>query len=255
VELYKILYDSTDRWAEPVEQTADMRASLRFRHCVTAQHWWTWLETLYVVKQQPQRSAKHHKLLWAKSRRDYEVARANLEARAGQTERAQRLIFPSSGGGVVDNAYWDEVETTTADGTISKEWHFITDPEKVANRALEHVQGLFPQPLGWRPELRGATFPAGYAFEGCTVVSPRLTDILTAVDEVDLGAVLLPMTMPDLTALIRQQKANSAPGMSGITYGHLRAMSDMHRLVCLKLINRFISTPRTLRGQRNRKDA
>jgi hypothetical protein len=129
-------------------------------------------------------SAKHHKTMWAQSRRDYEIARANLEARAGQTERAQRLIFPSSGGGVVDSAYWEEVETTATDGTTTKEWHFITDPEKAANKALGHVQGLFPQPLGWRPKLRGATFPVGYAFEGCTVVSPRLTDILTAVDEV-----------------------------------------------------------------------
>ena len=83
---------------------------------------------------------------------------------------------------MVDNAYWEEVETTAKDDTTTKEWHFITDPEKVANKALEHVQGLFPQPLGWRPELRGATFPVGYAFEGCTVVSPRLTDILTAVE-------------------------------------------------------------------------
>ena len=82
-ELYKIMYDSTDRWAEPAEQAADMRASLRYRHCVTAQHWWTWLERLYAIKQQLQRSAKHHKLLWAKSRREYEIARANLEARAG----------------------------------------------------------------------------------------------------------------------------------------------------------------------------
>ena len=48
------------------------------------------------------------------------------------------------------------------------------------------------------------------------------------------------MTIDDFEALLRGQTGDSSPGISGLTYGHLRAMSRKHRLVYLLLINRFI---------------
>jgi hypothetical protein len=140
----------------------------------------------------------------------------------------------------VDNAFWQEVEVTDEEGSTEKEWHFITDPEAVANKALEQVQALFPRPLGWRPELPDAVFPADYAFAGHKVTSPELDEILSNIDKVDLTDVLVPMILEDLDALLRQHTKDSAPGISGVTYGHLRAMSPEHRQVCLQMVNRFI---------------
>jgi hypothetical protein len=110
----------------------------------------------------------------------------------------------------------------------------------VEEEALRHVQKLFPQPLGWRPEVRGATFPAGYACAGDRVVPQTLEEILNEVEQVDFSEVLQPMTMDDFEALLLRQTGDSSPGISGLTYGHLRAMSRKHRLVYLHLINRFI---------------
>ncbi len=110
----------------------------------------------------------------------------------------------------------------------------------VEEEALRHVQKLFPQPLGWRPEVRGATFPAGYACAGDKVVPPILEEILNEVEKVDFSGVLQPMTMGDFEALLLRQTGDSSPGSSGLTYGHLRAMSRKHRLVYLHLVNRFI---------------
>ena len=180
--------------------------------------------------------------MWASSRRDHEVARATQEARAGRTARALRLIFPEMGGGTVDNAFWQETEVTDEKGNTEKEWHFITDPEAVANKALEQVQALFPSPLGWRPELTDAVFPSDYAFAGHKVTSPELGEIPNNTDKVDLTDVLVPMVLEDLDALLRRhtKDSDSAPGISGVTYGHLRAMSPKHRQVCLQMTNRFI---------------
>jgi hypothetical protein len=102
------------------------------------------------------------------------------------------------------------------------------------------VQNLFPKPLGWSPEAPEARFPADYAFAGHSVVSPELAEILHQRDDVDFTGVLQPMTMDDFEQLLAQQTADSSPGMSGISYGHLRSMSRKHRLLYLQMINRFI---------------
>ena len=116
-----------------------------------------------------------------------------------------------------------------ADGKDTDAWHFVTDPERVEEEALRHVQNLFPKPLGWSPEALGAKFPPGYAFADHPVVSSELVAILHHCDEVDFTGVLQPMTMEDFEQLLAQQSADSSPGMSGISYGHLRSMSRKHQ--------------------------
>jgi hypothetical protein len=119
-------------------------------------------------------------------------------------------------------------------------WHYEADPKQAEEEALRHVQNLFPQPLGWRPEAPEATFPPGYACEGETVVPTELAAILQGYDPVDFSKVLKPMTMDDFDALLLHQTDDSTPGITGLTYGHLRSMSRKHRLVYLHLVNRFI---------------
>ncbi len=48
------------------------------------------------------------------------------------------------------------------------------------------------------------------------------------------------MTLDDFEQLLAQQTADSSPGMSGISYGHLRSMSRKHRLLFLEMVNRFL---------------
>jgi hypothetical protein len=50
-----------------------------------------WLEKLTHVRTQLHRIAKHHKTLWEKSRRDFEVAKATQEGRAGKLQRAMHM--------------------------------------------------------------------------------------------------------------------------------------------------------------------
>ena len=59
--------------------------------------------------------------------------------------------------------------------------------------ALRHVSSMFPIPLLWKPYEAGATFPAGYAFEGKPVASKKLSTILTTIDPVDFTGVLDPI--------------------------------------------------------------
>ena len=237
---YSLVFHSEDKWAETLVDTADMRSSLRFSHCHTGADWLQWLTTLGRVCQRLQRISKHHRKLWETSRREFEVAKATQEGRAGKLRRAMNLIFPSSSPGVADNAYWRKTTVTGPHGLPEEVWLFETDPAMVEEEALRHVQNLFPQPLGWRPEMRGATFPAGYACAGDRVVPPELEEILHDVEKVDFSTVLQPMTIDDFEALLRGQTGDSSPGISGLTYGHLRAMSRKHRLVYLLLVNRFI---------------
>jgi hypothetical protein len=150
------------------------------------------------------------------------------------------LIFPNTSSGVADNAFWEQTRFQDADGNDMEEWHFITDPARVEEEALRHVQNLFPKPLGWSPEAPGAQFPEGYAFAGQPVVSPGLAEILHRCDSVDFTGVLQPMTMDDFEQLLAQQTADSSPGMTGISYGHLRSMSRKHRLLYLQMANRLI---------------
>jgi hypothetical protein len=150
------------------------------------------------------------------------------------------LIFPASSPGVADSAYWRKAVVVGPHGLEEEVWLFETDPTMVEEEALRHVQNLFPLPLGWRPEVRGATFPEGYACVGARVVPPDLEETLNAAEQVDFSEVLRPMSMDDFEALLLRQTDDSTPGISGLTYGHLRAMSRRHRLVYLHLINHFI---------------
>ena len=238
--VHDLIFHSEDRWADTITDTADMRKALRFYHCQTPADWRTWLCSLDEVRKRLQRMAKHHRKLWDDNRQEYEVAKATREGRAGKLQRAMNLIFPSASAGVADNAFWEQVRGHDADGKDTEEWHFVTDPERVEEEALRHVQNLFPKPMGWSPEAPDAKFPPGYAFADHPVVSPELAAILHQCDEVDFTGVLQPMTMDDFEQLLAQQTADSSPGMSGISYGHLRSMSCKHRLLYLRLINRFI---------------
>ena len=237
---HSLVFHVEDKWAESLADTADMRRSLRFNHCRSGADWLQWLTILGKVCQRLRRIAKHHRKLWKTSRRDFEVAKATQEGRAGKLRRAMNLIFPASSPGVADNAYWRKTTVMGAQGLPEEVWLFETDPTMVEEEALRHVQKLFPQPLGWRPEVRGATFPMGYACAGDKVVPPALEEILNAVEPVDFSDVLQPMSMDDFEALLLRQTDDSSPGITGLTYGHLRAMSRQHRLVYLHLINRFI---------------
>jgi len=88
------------------------------------------------------------------------------------------LIFPASSPGVADNAYWRKATVVGPQGAEEEVWLFETDPSMVEEEALRLVQNLFPQPLGWRPEVRGATFPESYACRGEKVVPPELEEIV-----------------------------------------------------------------------------
>ncbi|MFN9909177.1 MAG: hypothetical protein ACK56F_24165, partial [bacterium] len=103
---------------------------------------------------------------------------------------------------MADNAFWEQVRGQDNDGNDTEEWHFVTDPERVEEEALRHVQNLFPKPLGWSPEAPEARFPADYAFAGHSVVSPELAEILHQRDDVDFTGVLQPMTMDDFEQLL-----------------------------------------------------
>jgi hypothetical protein len=116
----------------------------------------------------------------------------------------------------------------------------VTDEDEVEAEALRHVSSMFPSPLSWKPYKAGELFPAGHAFAGAPVVSTRLSNILTTIDPVDFTGVLDPMTLADFDALLCSQNANSSPGCSGITYGHLRAMGPKARQVCVLLISRYL---------------
>jgi len=238
--VYELVYHNDDRWADLLTDTVAMRPSLRMQSCRTRADWVQWLETLGKVRQQLHRLAKHHKSLWEKSRKDFEVAKATQEGRAGKLQRAMNMIFPNATPGVADNAFWKKVQVTRTDGQMEEVWHFVTDPKEVEEEALRHVQNLFPQPLGWRPEAPGATFPSGYACEGEQVVPPDLAEILHGCDPVDFSEVLKPMTIDDFEGLLLHQTDDSTPGITGLTYGHLRSMSRKHRMVYLHLVNRFI---------------
>ena len=102
-----------------------------------------------------------------------------------------------------------------------------------------YAQAQAERPLGWRPELPNAAFPPGYACAG-DVVPPELADILQGCEPEDFSQVLQPMTMDDFDALLLHQTWDSTPGITGLTYGHLRASSRKHRLVYLHLVNRVI---------------
>ena len=238
--LLALVFHNDDCWADLLADTATMRPALRINDCLTKADWLKWLEKLAHVRTQLHRMAKHHKTLWEKSRRDFEVAKATQEGRAGKLQRAMHMIFPNTSPGMADNAFWKKVQVTRPDGKSEEVWHFETDPKQVEEEALRHVQNLFPQPLGWRPEAPEATFPSGYACEGETVVPTELAEILQGCDPVDFSEVLKPMTMDDFEALLLHQTDDSAPGITGLTYGHLRSMSRKHRLVYLHLVNRFI---------------
>ena len=104
---------------------------------------------------------------------------------------------------------------TGSQGLPEEVWLFETDPAMVEEEALRHVQNLFPQPLGWRPEMRGATFPAGYACAGDKVVPPELEAILHEVERVDFSEVLKPMTMDDFEAFSVVRRATRLQGYLG----------------------------------------
>ena len=235
-----LVFHNDDRWSDLLADTAAMRPALRTQWCQTKADWMKWLETLAKVRQQLHRMAKHHKSLWAKSRKDFEVAKATQEGRAGKLQRAMNMIFPDAAPGVADNAFWKKVQVTRTDGQLEEVWHFVTDPKQVEEEALRHVQNLFPQPLGWRPEMPEATFPPGYACEGEQVVPAELAEILQGCEPVDFSDVLKPMTIDDFESLLLHQTDDSTPGITGLTYGHLRSMSRKHRMVYLHLVNRFI---------------
>ena len=238
--LSALVFHNDDCWADILADTATMRPTLRISGRLTKADWLKWLDKLAHVRTQLHRMAKHHKTLWEKSRRDFEVAKATQEGRAGKLQRAMHMIFPNTSPGVADNAFWKKVQVARPDGKLEEVWHYETDPTQVEEEALRHVQNLFPQPLGWRPEAPAATFPPGYACEGEKVVPTELAEILQGFDPVDFSDVLKPMTMEDFEALLLHQTDDSTPGITGLTYGHLRSMSRKHRLVYLHLVNRFI---------------
>ena len=211
--VHDLIFHSEDRWADTITDTADMRKALRFYHGQTPADWRTWLCSLDEVRERLQRMAKHHCKLWDDNRQEYEVAKATREGRAGKLQRAMNLIFPNVSSGVADNAFWEQIRGHDADGNDTEEWHFVTDPERVEEEALRHVQNLFPRPMGWSPEAPDAKFPPGYAFADHPVVSPELAAILHQCDEVDFTGVLQPMTMDDFEQLLAQQTADSSPGM------------------------------------------
>ncbi len=74
------------------------------------------------------------------------------------------------------------------------------------------------------------------------MVPTELAEVLQGYDPVDFSEVLKPMRMDDFEALLLHQTDDSTPGITGLTYGHLRSMSlaRKHRLVYLHLVNRFI---------------
>ena len=238
--VHALVFHDEDRWSDLLTDTVDMRPALRMQGRQTKADWVKWLETLGKVRQQLHRVAKHHKSLWEKSRKDFEVAKATQEGRAGKLQRAMNMIFPNATPGVADNAFWKKVQVARTDGQLEEVWHFITDPKQVEEEALRHVQNLFPQPLGWRPEAPEAIFPSGYACEGERVVPQELAEILQGCDPVDFSEVLKPMTIDDFEGLLLHQTDDSTPGITGLTYGHLRSMSRKHRMVYLHLVNRFI---------------
>ena len=86
--LLALVFHNDDCWADLLADTATMRPALRINDCLTKADWLKWLEKLAHVRTQLHRMAKHHKTLWEKSRRDFEVAKATQEGRAGKLQRA-----------------------------------------------------------------------------------------------------------------------------------------------------------------------
>ena len=238
--LRELLFHPEDTWADPLEKAADLRDALRYRHLKTGEDWRGWLVTMANVQRRLQRVVKHHRISWQRMRRDYEVAKATQESRAGRPQRAINLIFGTDGPMMVDGAFWKQQQSTAEDGTAQSDWIYVTDAAEVEAEALRHVSKMFPPPLLWEPYESAAVFPEGYAFQGKPVVSKRLSRILTKIDRVDFTGALDPMTLADFDALLCKQNANSSPGCSGITYGHLRAMGIKARRICVLLINRYL---------------
>jgi len=118
--VYELVYHNDDRWADLLTDTVAMRPSLRMQSCQTKADWVQWLETLGKVRQQLHRLAKHHKSLWEKSRKDFEVAKATQEGRAGKLQRAMNMIFPNATPGVADNAFWKKVQVSRTDGLLAR---------------------------------------------------------------------------------------------------------------------------------------
>ena len=238
--LRELLFHPEDTWADPLEQATDLRASLAYRHCKTGAQWRDWLTTLSEVQKRLQRVVKHHRVNWRRLRATHEVEKATQEARAGKPQRAINLIFGRQAPSMVDNAFWRQVPHAEDDGTVTMDWSYITDEAEVEAEAIRHVSNMFPPPPTWHPHELHATFPDDYVFAGQRVVSDELAAILHRVDPVDFSDALNPMTLEDFDALLRQQSADSSPGCSGISYGHLRAMGVKARQVCVMLINRYI---------------
>ncbi len=103
--VHALIFHVEDKWVETLEDTADMRRSLKSSHCHSGADWLQWLSKAGQVRQRLHRIAKHHRKLWETSRKDFEVAKAIQEGRAGKLRRAMNLIFPASSPGVADNAY------------------------------------------------------------------------------------------------------------------------------------------------------
>ena len=92
-------------------------------------------------------------------RRDYEVAKATQESRAGRPQRAINLIFGTDGPMMVDGAFWKQQQSTAEDGTAQSDWIYVTDAAEVEAEALRHVSKMFPPPLLWEPYETAAVFP------------------------------------------------------------------------------------------------
>jgi len=114
--LLALVFHNDDCWADLLADTATMRPTLRVSGCLTKADWLKWLEKLTHVRTQLHRMAKHHKTLWEKSRRDFEVAKATQEGRAGKLQRAMHMIFPNTSPGMADNAFWKKVQVEHSAG-------------------------------------------------------------------------------------------------------------------------------------------
>ncbi len=74
----------------------------------SGEDWQGWLAIMAEVQRRLQRIIKHHRVSWQRMRRDYEVAKATQEARAGCPQRAINLIFGADGSTMVDSAFWKQ---------------------------------------------------------------------------------------------------------------------------------------------------
>jgi hypothetical protein len=95
------------------------------------------------VQHRLQRIIKHHRVSWQRMRRDYEVAKATQEARAGRPQRAINLIFEADGPTMVDSAFWKQQSFVDESCVTHSEWIYVTDEDEVEAEALhpcvEHV--------------------------------------------------------------------------------------------------------------------